>query len=108
MSALQELIDISKSVSNPAIEQWKTEGKKIVGFFCPYIPEEVLYAADVLPYRLRTPGCTETTSADVYMSNINCSLVRSCLQYILEGKYDLPDASPSVQAVSKLLQKIAL
>jgi len=91
MSTLQELIDISNSVSNPAIEEWKRKGKKIVGFFCPYIPEEVLYAADVLPYRLRAPGCTETTSADVYMSNINCSFVRSCLQYVLDGKYDFLD-----------------
>ena len=91
MSTLQQMIDISNSVFNPAVEQWKKEGKKVVGFFCPYIPEEVLYAADVLPFRLRAPGCTETTSADVYMSNINCSFVRSCLQYVLEGKYDFLD-----------------
>ena len=84
MSALQELIDIGDSVANPAIRDWKAKGKKVVGFFCPYVPEEILYAADILPFRLRAPGCTETTEADVYMSSINCSYCRSCLQFLLE------------------------
>ena len=58
MSALEELKTLSGNLVNPAIEEWKANGKKVVGFFCSYVPEELLYAADILPVRMRAPGCT--------------------------------------------------
>jgi len=91
MSALDELIELGKGLENPYIQEWKAKGKKVVGYYCSYIPEEILYAADILPFRMRAPGCTNTTEADVYMSNLNCSFVRSCLEYVIEGKYDFLD-----------------
>lgn len=87
MKALEELTSLSNTVFNPAIKSWKEKGKKVVGYFCSYVPEEILYAADILPYRVRPTGCGETTSADVYLSHVNCTYVRSCLQFALEGRY---------------------
>jgi len=63
VSALDELTSLSSSVSNPAIQEWKSKDKKIVGFLCSHVPEEILYAADILPIRLRAPGCTEPRAA---------------------------------------------
>lgn len=91
MDTLEELTRLSSSLPNEAILQWKANGKKVVGYFCSYIPEEILYAADILPVRLRAPGCEQTTSADVYMSHLNCTFVRSCLEFALEGKYQFLD-----------------
>ncbi|MFA4835859.1 MAG: 2-hydroxyacyl-CoA dehydratase family protein [Dehalococcoidia bacterium] len=91
MGALDELSALSVELENQAIKDWKAQGKKVVGFFCSYMPEEILYAADVLPYRVAAPGCTSTTSADVYLTHLNCSFVRSCLEYAFEGKYDFLD-----------------
>ena len=91
MSTLEELTNISSTVFNPAIQRWKEEGKKVAGFFCTYVPEEIIYAAGILPYRVRPIGCTETISADVYLHRINCSFVRSCLEYALAGKYEFLD-----------------
>jgi len=91
MSTLEELTNISSIVFNPAIKGWKEEGKKVAGFFCTYVPEEIIYAAGILPYRVRPVGCTETMSADVYLHRINCSFVRSCLEYALAGKYEFLD-----------------
>ena len=91
MNALDELTNLSSSVSNPAIQEWKSKNKKIVGFLCSHVPEEILYAADILPIRLRAPGCTETTTADIYMSRLNCTFVRSCLEFMHNGKYDFLD-----------------
>jgi len=76
VSALDELTSLSSSVSNPAIQEWKSKDKKIVGFLCSHVPEEILYAADILPIRLRAPGCTETTTAEEFMHT---------------GKYDFLD-----------------
>jgi bzd-type benzoyl-CoA reductase N subunit len=91
MSALTELVDIGRNLENQAIKAWKEEGRKIVGFFCSYVPEEILYAADILPVRVRATGCERTTSADVYFSQYNCSFMRSCLEFALEGKYKFLD-----------------
>ncbi len=91
MSALEELKTLSGDLVNPAVEEWKAKGKKGLGFFCSYVPEEILYAADILPVRVRAPGCDKTTSADVYFSQHNCSFMRSCLEFALEGKYDFLD-----------------
>lgn len=91
MSALEELVSLAGGLPNPAIREWKSGGKKVAGFLCTYVPEEILYAADVLPIRLRAPNCTDTTSADVYMSHLNCTFMRSCLQFTLEGKYGFLD-----------------
>jgi len=91
MSVLEELTNLSDSLPNSAINEWKAEGKKVVGFLCTYMPEEILYAADILPVRLRAPNCNETSLADVYMSHLSCTFMRSCLQFVLEDKFTFLD-----------------
>ncbi len=91
MSILQEFSNIAESLVNPALESWTKDGKKVVGFFCSYLPEEILYAADIVPYRVRAAGCLDTKDADVYMSHLNCTFSKSCLQYLLEGQYKFLD-----------------
>lgn len=91
MSTLEELTALSKNPFNPVVKEWKAEGKKVVGFLCTYMPEEILYAADILPVRLRAPNCSETSLADVYMSHLSCTFMRSCLQFVLEDKFTFLD-----------------
>lgn len=91
MSMLEELTALSKNPFNPVVKEWKAEGKKVVGFLCTYMPEEILYAADILPVRLRAPNCSETSLADVYMSHLSCTFMRSCLQFVLEDKFTFLD-----------------
>ncbi len=91
MSSLEELTKRADGLVNPALQEWKGEGKKVVGFFCSYVPEEILYAGGILPYRVRAVGCDHTSSADVYMAQVNCTFSRSCLEFALEGKYEFLD-----------------
>jgi len=91
MSSLDEFTATGRDLPNEATGIWKQRGKKVVGFFCCYVPEEILYAADALPVRMRAPDCPETTLADTYMSHLNCSFMRSCLQLALGGRYDFLD-----------------
>jgi len=91
MKALEEVRALSDAVFNPAMEKWKSEGGKIAGYFCTYVPEEIIYAAGLLPYRVRPTGCTSTMEADAYLSHVNCTYVRSCLEFALEHKYDFLD-----------------
>ena len=91
MKALEELIQLSSMSFNSAVMDYKKQGRRVIGFFCSYVPEEIIYAGGMLPYRIRPTGCTETTSADAYMSRLNCTFVRSCLEFLSKGAFDFLD-----------------
>ena len=91
MTALEELVELAEAPYNSAVKEWKEKGGKVVGFTCAYIPEELLHAGGILPYRLSPTGCTETTEADAHMSNFNCTFARCCLQLALKGAYEFLD-----------------
>jgi benzoyl-CoA reductase subunit C len=82
---------ISNSIKNSYIEEWQRNDKKVVGFYCTYIPEELLYAAGLLPFRIRATGNKETDLGDIYMVRFTCSFVRATLDMALKGVYDFLD-----------------
>ena len=78
---------------NSYIEEWKNQGKKVLGYNCSYFPEEIVHAAGLLPFRIRGTGCTETTLADSFLARANCSFARACLEHLLQGRYDFLDSA---------------
>lgn len=84
-------LNISKSIQNQYIADWQQNKKKVVGHYCTYIPEELLYAADLLPFRIRATGHEDTDLGDVYMVRFTCSFVRATLDMALRGLYDFLD-----------------
>jgi len=84
-------LSISNSIKNSYIDEWQKKGKKVVGFYCTYIPEELLYAADLLPFRIRATGNKDTDLGDIYMVRFTCSFVRATLDMALRGIYDFLD-----------------
>ena len=88
----EELTQICETLSNPYLEDWKKEGGKIVGYACTYVPEEIIHAAGMLPFRIRGTGCVGTSLADTWLTRIaNCSFARSILELALTGEYDFLD-----------------
>ena len=85
-------LSISNSIKNSYIDEWQEEGRKVVGFYCTYIPEELLHAADLLPFRIRATGHEVTNLSDVYMVRFTCSFVRATLDMALRGIYDFLDS----------------
>ena len=99
---IKELGEISSAVPNQSVKVWKEQGKKIIGFMCSYVPEEIIYAAGMLPYRIRATGCTRTTRSDALMSNFSCSFARSCLEFALDGTYDFLDGLVSLDSCAQI------
>jgi len=91
MSSLDELLLLPDRDKNPYLNEWKKNGGRVVGFTCNYVPEEIIYAAGLFPYRVEARGCTETDLADVYMHRFNCTFSRCLLQTGLSGGYDFLD-----------------
>ncbi|RJP23204.1 MAG: 2-hydroxyacyl-CoA dehydratase [Candidatus Abyssobacteria bacterium SURF_5] len=93
MGAFEELAEVSNELQNRFVHKWKEGGKKVVGYVCSYLPEEILFAADILPFRITGSGCGETALADSYLTRVNCSFSRCCLELALSGKYSFLDGA---------------
>ncbi|MFX1316785.1 MAG: 2-hydroxyacyl-CoA dehydratase family protein [Promethearchaeota archaeon] len=55
------------------------------------MPEELLHAANLLPFRIRATGNKDTELGDIYMVRFTCSFVRATLDMALKGIYDFLD-----------------
>ena len=88
---LKTINEQSRLFPNKYVEEWKNQDKKVIGFLCAYVPEEVIYAAGMLPFRIRGTGCTRMSRSDALMSSYSCSFARSCLEYAIDGTYDFLD-----------------
>jgi bzd-type benzoyl-CoA reductase N subunit len=76
----------------PALKAWKQQGKKIIGFQCTYVPEELIHAAGMLPARITGDSRElELSEANSYMYHNCCSFIRSCCELILNGHYNFLD-----------------
>ncbi|MDP2729726.1 MAG: benzoyl-CoA reductase, bzd-type, subunit N [Dehalococcoidales bacterium] len=72
-------------------KDWKQKnGGKVVGCMCTYYPEEVMYAAGMLPVRI-LGGHEATSQAAPHMFDMWCPFSRDCLNQALKGKYDYLD-----------------
>lgn len=72
-------------------KNWKERtGGKVVGYFCTYVPEEILYAADILPIRIL--GSHEPQDVtEPHIFGMFCPFCRDCLAQGLKGRYDYLD-----------------
>jgi len=87
-------IDTMRGVfDNPRqiIEDWKGKGKKVVGYRCVYVPEEIIHAAGMLPYpAFGTPEPIK--KADSYFQPCACEFVRNIFDLALDGKFSFLDS----------------
>jgi len=91
MTALEELSGPAASLTNPYIERWKEKGGKVIGYYCTYVPVEIIYAAGVLPFRMRATGSTSTELGDVYAAHTSCTFCRHSLDQAMRGAYKFLD-----------------
>ncbi len=93
LETLSEIKEINNSFPyNRYVKQWKENGGKIIGWFCTYTPEELIYAAGILPVRV-LGGFEEfgLDKANSYFYPTSCPTVRSAFQLLLEHHYDFLD-----------------
>lgn len=87
--ALETLRDVA---GNPAkvAREWKAGGGKIMGTRCLPVPEEIVWAAGMLPYPLYgTPEPVEL--ADSYFQSCTCEFVRNLFDHALKGRLEFLD-----------------
>jgi len=78
-------------VQNSHVLEWKANGGKVVGFYCTDMPEQIVHAVGMLPFRMRGTGNSNYTLSDGILSRFNCTFVRSVLNLAMAGQYDFLD-----------------
>jgi benzoyl-CoA reductase subunit C len=83
---------------------WKERtGGKVMGYFCTYVPEEILYAAGILPVRVL--GSHEPQDlTEPHIFGMFCPFCRDCLAQGLKGRYDYLDGIMIAQSCLHIRQ----
>jgi benzoyl-CoA reductase/2-hydroxyglutaryl-CoA dehydratase subunit BcrC/BadD/HgdB len=75
-----------------AVKEWKATGRFVIGWFNPYIPEEIIHAAGMLPFEVTGDNePVQMQGAEAHMHSNSCSKIRTCWQMQLDGKYNFLD-----------------
>lgn len=78
------------------VREWKEKGGKVVAWQCTYVPEEVLWAAGILPVRMTGDSRElELENANAYLYINTCSYCRACLELALGQQWDFLDGYAS-------------
>ena len=86
-------------------KRWKEKnpGGHVVGFFCTYVPEEILIAFNCLPVRIL--GSHEPQNVtEPHIFGMYCPFCRDCLAQGLEGRYDYLDGVMIAQSCLHIRQ----
>ncbi|MBF0120091.1 MAG: 2-hydroxyacyl-CoA dehydratase [Desulfobacterales bacterium] len=89
----KEFIEIATKINYPLLSDWKSSGKKIVGYTCSFLPPEIFHAAGILPIRLRGIETESLNIADAYYGPFVCTFPKCLLQLAGEGKYSFLDGA---------------
>jgi len=66
-------------------------GKKVIGYFCCFVPDEIITALDMIPYRIQGSQSDPIDEADAFLEPMACPFARSCFNMALKGEYDFLD-----------------
>ena len=90
---LEKFCEVNNTFPKTAqILEHKHQGKKVFGWLCTYVPEEIIHAAGALPIRITGYSKEmELEDGTAYLYINSCSFSRSCLQLGLKGEYDFLD-----------------
>lgn len=107
MQALEEIERIARD-PHGRLRELKDGEDDVVGFFCSYVPEELIHAAGLQPVRLIL-GSEPGRTAGKYMQSFCCSFARSILEGIGDGTLDylsavvMPHTCDTIRNLSDLI-----
>jgi benzoyl-CoA reductase subunit C len=76
-------------------QEWQKQGKKVIGVLDTLVPEEVIYAAGMLPWRIQGTWQEDVSLAMMYRLPQTCSFLNHVMQSLLKGEYDFLDGMVS-------------
>jgi benzoyl-CoA reductase subunit C len=68
----------------------QAKGKLVAGYMCTHVPEEILYAAGIVPVRILSPHVSQAMTRS-YIHETYCSFSHDCAYQGLSHNYDFLD-----------------
>ena len=84
---VQREIETVTSLGYRELASHLPKDRRIIGFFCPHVPEELLHAAGAHPLRLMGIP-TKLSHAPLHLPPYCCHLLKSSLESMLQGELD--------------------
>lgn len=85
LTEMRARLDLSSGEHAAELSQ---AGRPTVGYFCHYVPPEIITAAGAVPLRLRGVGIEDSSLGDAYLSERVCTYVRHVMNQVLDGSLD--------------------
>jgi len=87
METIQRLEEIALNPAKSVADSCQMTGKEAVGCFPIYTPEEIVYAAGLLPVGI-WGGKTEFKESEAYFQGFCCSIIKTNLELGMRGAYN--------------------
>lgn len=84
---LKEFAEVSEHPHHQ-IEKFKAEGKKVIGVLPYYAPEELVYAAGMVPMGIWGSNKKTISHAKEYCATFYCTIAQLSLEMLLDGTLD--------------------
>ena len=90
MSCMQQIENIYDRRGEHA-RKLHEAGEKVIGYFCCFVPDEIITALGMVPYRIQGSQSEPIDEADVLLEPMACPFARSCFNMALKGEYEFLD-----------------
>ncbi len=80
--------DLVEDPDFPTVRRWRQAGGKVVGHFQVYFPEEIVHAAEALPFKVRGAP-VEARQGESHFGSGLCSILKTSLEFILSDRLRL-------------------
>jgi len=90
MSIMQQIEAIYANRGDRARELHRA-GEKVIGYFCCFVPDEIITAMGMTPFRIQGNQSEPIDEADALLEPMACPFARSCFNMALKGRYDFLD-----------------
>ncbi len=111
LETIDELVAVVRD-PHPLLRARASEGKPAVGYFCSYVPVELIHAAGFVPVRMLV-GPAPGEVAGRFMQPFCCSFARSLLEGLGDGTYGylsavvMPHTCDTIRNLSDLVETAA-
>ena len=85
---LYECRELLEDTTFPTVRRWREAGGKVIGHFQVYFPEEIVYAAGMLPFKV-CGAPIEAVQADSRFGSYLCSILKTSLELALSNRVQL-------------------
>ncbi len=98
MNKIKDIVKEIIQIHSDRLERLASSDKPKIGWLSIYTPEEVIYAADCIPYRITGELALQSHQASAFMHRNICSYVLACFDEALLGYHHFLDGIVIVNA----------